>query len=84
MNGLLKFAMQLLAFPAAVVTAWAGLYAGLVVNSTLGSLLWLVAFGIFVGNVVWITMSLKERFGNRNTPSEWHPEPRRPSGDRRE
>ena len=53
--------IQVLLFPVALVVFWVGLFVGLQVNSTGGSLLWLLAFAIAVANLVWIVKSLSRR-----------------------
>lgn len=57
MHALLKAAAHLLLFFVAVVVFFLGLGIGLQVNPTLGTLLWLAAAAIVVGNVVWLVRS---------------------------
>ncbi len=57
MHALLKAAAHLLLFLVAVVVFFLGLGIGLQVNPTLGTLLWLAAAAIVVGNVVWLVRS---------------------------
>ncbi len=61
MPTVLRITAQALLFVVALVVFWIGLFVGLQVNSNAGSLLWLMAFGIAVGNLVWIVMSLRRR-----------------------
>ncbi len=49
---------HVLLFVLAVVIFFLGLGVGLVLNSTLGSILWIVAGGIAVLNLIWIVKGM--------------------------
>lgn len=57
MNAALKTAAHLLLFLLAVVVFYVGLFIGLQVNPTIGTLLWLLAAAIIGGNAVWLARS---------------------------
>ncbi len=61
----MRVALRILAhaflFLAAVVVSYLGLGVGLALNSTLGTVLWVVAGLMFFGNIVWIVVRFKPK-----------------------
>ena len=58
-NTAVRIAVQILLFVVAVVVFFLGLGIGLALNSTLGTLLWIVSAAIVVLNIVWIVKGLR-------------------------
>ena len=54
---MLKIVAHVLIFILALVVFYLGLGIGLALNPSLGTLLWLVAAGIAIGNILWILHS---------------------------
>ncbi|MCY3602110.1 MAG: hypothetical protein OXH12_03435 [Chloroflexi bacterium] len=55
MNVLMRMVLHALIFLVAAIVFFLGLGIGLSQNPAIGTLLWLVAAGIAVANVVWMT-----------------------------
>ena len=58
MKKALKVIMHVALFLVALVVFYIGLFVGLQVNPNAGSVLWLVAAAIGLGNLVWIIISI--------------------------
>lgn len=58
---MLKIIARVILFSLSVVVFWAGLFAGLQVNPTLGSALWVAAGVIFVGTLLWTIWDEKRK-----------------------
>ena len=61
MNLAIRIIIHVILFLIAVVVFYAGLFIGLQVNSTMGTLLWFAAGALFAGNLLWLILFLNRR-----------------------
>ena len=57
----LRIAAHVVAALLAVVIFYAGLFIGLQVNTTIGTVLWFLSGALFVGNLLWLILFLNKR-----------------------
>ena len=61
MKTALRIAAHVVAALLAVVIFYAGLFIGLQVNTTIGTVLWFLSGALFVGNLLWLILFLNKR-----------------------
>jgi membrane-associated PAP2 superfamily phosphatase len=57
----LRIAFHVVLALVAVVIFYVGLFVGLQVNTTMGTVLWFVSGALFVGNLLWLIKFLNQR-----------------------
>ena len=57
----LRIALHVVLALMAVVIFYVGLFMGLQVNTTIGTILWFVSGALFVGNLLWLILFLNKR-----------------------
>lgn len=57
----LRIALHVFLGLLAVVIFYAGLGVGLILNPTMGTILWFVSGALFVGNLLWLILFLNRR-----------------------
>lgn len=61
MKTALRIALHVVLALVAVVIFYVGLFLGLQVNPTAGTILWFVSGALFVGNLLWLILFLNKR-----------------------
>ncbi len=57
----LRIALHVVLALVAVVIFYVGLFMGLQVNTTIGTVLWFASGALFVGNLLWLILFLNKR-----------------------
>ena len=57
----LRIALHVVLALLAVVMFYVGLFMGLQVNTTIGTVLWFASGALFVGNLLWLILFLNKR-----------------------